>query len=106
MPVDDILKLLMVCSVVVLPATAITLRFAIKPIVDAILRMKEGGVLPRDGAQVQLGGEVAQVRAELRELRDEMAQLQHGVAQLRDVESFHRALQEPQAELAGLPAGN
>jgi hypothetical protein len=90
---DDIVKLAMITSVVVLPALAITVRFALKPIVDAILRLKEGGVLP---SSPSLAGnqEVAMLASEVHQLRDEMAQLQQTVAQLQDAETFHRSLTE------------
>jgi hypothetical protein len=100
---DDIVKLAMITSVVVLPALAITVRFALKPIVDAILRLKEGGLLP--GSQsLAANQEVAMLAAEVHHLRDEMAQLQQSVARLQDAESFHRSLSErPAAAQIGPP---
>ena len=93
MDVDDIVKLCVIMSVVVLPALAITARFALKPIVDAIVRLKEGGLLP--GSQALAGSQdVAMLASEVRQLRDEMAQLQQSVAQLQDAETFHRSLTE------------
>jgi outer membrane murein-binding lipoprotein Lpp len=93
MPVDDIVKLCVILSLVVLPALAITARFALKPIVDAILRLKEGGMLP--GSQnLAAGQEVPLLASEVRHLRAEMAQLQQSVAQLQEAETFHRSLGE------------
>jgi len=94
MPVDDIVKLCMIMSLIVLPALAVTARFALKPIVDAILRLKEGGVLPSSASSVAAGQDVALLTAEVRHLRDDVAQLQQSVAQLQDAETFHRSLTE------------
>lgn len=101
MPVEDIVKLCMVMSLMVLPALAVTTRFALKPIVDAILRLKEGGVLGRD--QALAAQEIPLLVAEVRQLREEMAQLHQSVAQLQDAESFHRSLSAP-AAAPSLPA--
>ncbi|MBV9773347.1 MAG: hypothetical protein JO040_05330 [Gemmatimonadetes bacterium] len=87
---EEIAKLSVLFSVVVLPALAVTARFALKPIVDAILRLKEGGVLSNNA----VSGTDPMLLAEIRQMREEMAQLQQSVAQLQDVESFHRALAE------------
>ena len=93
MPVDDIAKLCVIFSLVVLPALAITARFALKPIVDAILRLKEGGLL--SGPQNLAAGQEAPLLAsEVRHLRAEVAQLQQSVAQLQEAETFHRTLGE------------
>ena len=97
--------LILVVSLVVLPALAITARFALKPIVDAILRLREGGVLPGSPAAAS-SQEVAMLASEVRHLRDEMAQLHQSVAQLQDVESFHRSLAEPAAPPKIGPAPN
>jgi len=93
MDVENFVKLAMVVSIFVLPALAITTRFALKPIVDAILRLKEGGVLP--GASSAGAQEIPLLVAEVRQLRDEVAQLQQSVGQLQEVERFHRSLEAP-----------
>jgi hypothetical protein len=90
MDVDGIVELCVVLSLVVLPALGLTARFALKPIVDAIIRLKEGGVFPGSVA----GGlpDIALLTSEVRHLRDEVAQLQQSVTQLQDVETFNRSL--------------
>jgi hypothetical protein len=75
----------------VIPALGITARIAIKPIVEAILRLRDGGVLPGDSAAA-LGGDVRQLRAELQNVHDELALMRADVARLREAESFHLAL--------------
>ena len=93
MDMDEIIQLCVILSLVVLPAMALTARFALKPIVDAILRLKEGGVLPGSPA-VAGAQDVALLTSEVRHLRDEMAQLQQTVAQLQDAATFDRSLAE------------
>jgi hypothetical protein len=94
MPVDDILKLCVILSLVVLPALAITARFALKPIVEAIVRLKEGGLIPSSAGALGGSHDVALLTSEVRQMRDELTQLQHSVAQLQDAETFHRSLGE------------
>lgn len=93
MNAEDFVKLAMVVSIFVLPAIALTTRFALKPIVDAILRLKEGGLL--SGSSSAGTQEIPLLVAEVRQLRDEVAQLQHSVGQLQEVERFHRSLESP-----------
>ncbi|HSU17726.1 hypothetical protein [Longimicrobium sp.] len=106
MNLDSVIKLLVICSVIVLPAIAVTARFALKPIVDAILRLKEGGILPEGAAAGTLAGEVRLARAELQSLRDEVAAVRDEMARLQEAESFHRSLgYAPGTEPPALPAG-
>ena len=101
---NEVVKFMVICSVVVLPALAITARFALKPIVDAILRLKEGGVISTDNA-----GTLREVVIELQQLRAEVSDLatrdiEHRARRLRDVESFHAALREaPRTEALPVP---
>jgi hypothetical protein len=95
---NEIARFLVLTSVVVLPALAITARFALKPIVDAILRLKEGGVLASESA-----GALRDVTLELQQLRAEVAEMKGELARLQDVHSFHAALDEAR-EPAALPA--
>lgn len=102
MVVDDIIKLVLVFSVVVLPMLALTARFALKPIVDAIVRLREGGMLLGD-SPATVSSEVRQMRAELQDLHHELARTRHEVARPNDAESFNLALREAPAP-ARLPA--
>ena len=100
MEVDDIAKLAVIFSLVVIPALGITARLALKPIVDAIVRLREGGVIPSVGAGTQ--NEVAQLRGEIRGIREDMLQIHDAIANLSETAEFHRALGEPpQAQLPG-----
>ena len=100
MRTDDIIKLLLTCSVIVLPALGLTARFALKPIVEAILRLKDGGVLPGDSGSA---AEMRQLRAEVQALRHDLGQVRTDVERLQDADSFDRALADP-SEPAALPA--
>jgi hypothetical protein len=94
MDVEDFLGYAMVISLVVIPALGLTARFALKPIVDALIRLKEGGLLP---STIRSAEDVPMLVAEVRRLREEVAQLQQTVARLEDAESFHRTLAAPGA---------
>ena len=94
MDTGDIVELSMVFALVVVPALGITARFVLKPVVDALVRLKEGGVLSSGPARS--APEVLQLRDEVRQMRDEMAVLHTVVMEMRDASDFHRALREPE----------
>ena len=98
MPVDDIIKLMLVMSVIVMPALGITARFALKPIVDALLRLRDGGVLPGDSSRIA-AAEVSALTAHVARLEDELAQTRQEMARLKEAESFHLALRAEQPAL-------
>lgn len=100
MQTDDIIKLLLTCSVIVLPALGLTARFALKPIVEAILRLKDGGVLPGDSGPA---AEMRQLREEVHALRHELGQVRTDVERLQDADTFNRALADGSSP-AALPA--
>jgi len=100
MPVDDVIRLMIVSSLVVLPALGLTVRFALRPIVDAIVRLKEGGVLAPD-ASAMLVAEIRQMRAELQHTHDEVAQVRQEMARLQEAESFDLALRQAAQPAAG-----
>jgi hypothetical protein len=88
----EMVQTLLVISVVVVPALGVTARFALKPIVDAILRLKESGLIsgPGDAAAQQLAVQV-------QELRGEVAAMQRQLGELKEAADFHRSLQQPPA---------
>lgn len=92
----DILELTIVFAVVVIPSLGITARFVLRPMVDALVRLKEGGVLSGGAA----GQEVMQLRGEVRQLREEMAALHGTVERLREAEEFNRVLRESPAPVS------
>ncbi len=92
---EDFLGYAMVISLVVIPALGLTARFALKPIVDALLRLKEGGLLPSPMRSTE---DMPMLVAEVRRLREEVALLQQTVARMEDAESFHRTLSAPAAK--------
>jgi len=102
MPFDDLIKLMLVSSLVVLPALGLTVRFALRPIVDAILRLKEGGVLSPDSSAT-LAAEIREMRAQLQHTHDEVAQVRQEMTRLQEAESFNLALRQPVEPAAALP---
>jgi hypothetical protein len=96
METDNVIELALVFSLVVVPALGITARIVLKPIVDALVRLKEGGVLPQLGA-ARMENEFLHLRDDVRQMREEMAQLNSSIASLREAEDFSRALREPAA---------
>jgi hypothetical protein len=87
---------LCVAAVVVLaPVLAITSRIALKPIVDAIVRLREnahGGAL--DGA----------VERRVLELEDEVSQLRAGMSRLEETVAFQQKLIAAPLTSGSLPA--
>ena len=100
METENVIELALVFSLVVVPALGITARIVLKPIVDALVRLKEGGVLSSGGPVAS--AEFGQLREEIRQMREEMAQLSGTVASIREADEFHRALREP-AQSPSLP---
>jgi hypothetical protein len=93
MIVDDIAKILIAGCLMILPL-GLTARFALKPIIDAILRHRES----IDRAEVhRVSRNLAQVCEELAETRAEMARL-------REAQSFHLALGSVTPVTAARPA--
>lgn len=90
MTFDQWIELLVVGSIVVLPALAITVRLALKPIVEAVVRLAEGlngsgGLRPRD------------LDPGVGRMQEELAELQRKVADLEAAESFHQELLLPES---------
>ena len=84
---DDIAKMVVFISVFAVPAIGITARFALKPIVDSIIRLRETFA---ETSHVHIDNE------EIRMLRHEVGELKESVKQLRDVVEFDRQLKPGQ----------
>lgn len=95
---DDIIRLVLVLVVVVLPALAVTLaitaRFAVRPIVEAIARLREMSS-PQPNSN-QLESRIAAVEQELRQLRD-------GFERLATAVEFNEQLRGGQSNVPRLP---
>ncbi len=92
MPVDDIIRLVMVLVLVVLPALAATLaitaRFAARPIVDAIVRLREASAQPLTAPELQ---------TRLGALEEEVRQLHAGFERLATAVEFDVQLRASEA---------
>lgn len=86
MEIDDIIGFIFLFLIVVVPLLGLTARLAIKPMVDAIVRLRESFA---QGA----GGVLAERR--VLELEDEVRQLRAEVRRLSDAEAFQRELLAP-----------
>lgn len=84
MTFDQFMEVLVVGAVVVLPALAITMRLALRPIVDAIAKLTENVRTRTDSSSVE--------RPSLQEMRDELRQLQQRVVELQEANAFHQSL--------------
>ena len=85
---NEIVKLIVIMSVIAVPAIGITARFALKPIVDSIIRLREAFV---DTSHAHIENE------EIRQLRYDVHELKESVKQLHDVVDFNRQLKPPQS---------
>jgi hypothetical protein len=80
---DDLLGYAFVIAVFIIPALGITARFAVKPVVDAIVRLKESfGEAPVGGL----------VERRVLELEEELRQVQEELRRLSEAEAFQRSL--------------
>jgi hypothetical protein len=85
---EEFVRFSVIFALIVFPALGLTARFALKPFVDALLRLKEGGLIQASDPALL---------SEVRQLREEMAHMEDRMALLQDAESFHRRLAEPGA---------
>lgn len=92
---DDILGYVLVTAVAIIPALGITARLALRPVVDAIVRLKE--TFGEQPGNAVLEKRVVQLEDELQQVREE-------VQRLREVEAFHRALPLGSADTSRLPS--
>lgn len=80
---DDLFLALGIIVLIFIPTLALTARFALRPIVEAIIRLREG--LLGDPSRSIETDRMAAIESELAELRQE-------VRALADVREFHREL--------------
>jgi hypothetical protein len=89
----DALELIVALGVVVIPSVGLTARFVLKPLVDALVRLKEGGVIAAAGPSPELGI----VREQMRQMREDMLLLHAAMMEMRDANDFDRALKRDAA---------
>jgi hypothetical protein len=76
------------------PAIGISVRFALKPIVDSIIRLRESTAAVNDGA----------VERRVLQLQDEVAQLRASVSDLEETVAFQQKLLAAPPEPAAMAA--
>lgn len=86
MGLQEILGVTLLFLVVVVPVLAVTARLALRPLIDAILRLHEAFAEPHGIADA--ARRITVLEAEVEGLRQE-------VRKLGEVEAFHSALQPP-----------
>lgn len=86
MDVESVLEPLLIVSLVVLPALAVTLRIALRPVVEAIVRMREMFVSRPDARLTE---------ARMARMEDEMAELRAMVRRTLEAADFDRRLPGP-----------
>ena len=84
MRVDELMGLMALTALVVIPALALTARFAMKPIVESILQLRKAFNDNKDTPSVD--------SAQLAMLEREVADLRREVEQLKNVREFEHAL--------------
>jgi len=84
------MELLLFIVIVVLPLLTITLRLALKPIVEAVIQLSEGLSRSRES---RIGPEDA---AALERMQEDLSALRAKVAELEAADSFYRGLIEAQ----------
>jgi len=87
MDVKDLIAFMAFTALVFVPALALTARFALRPIVESIVRLREAFAaqpVPPAAADPE----------QLRLLQQEVADLRMSVEHLRDVVEFERALKK------------
>ncbi len=99
-PADHIFGYIVVTTILILPALALTLRFGLVPLLE-LRRRKD---VP-SGLDERIG----LLEGEIRELHEENATLRADVQALQSAETFYRQLQRPAPAAAGgasLPGGD
>ena len=81
---DDVITLVILFSIICAPALALSFRIALKPAVEALVRLREVATLPEGRGPA---GEVPDLRQRLEELQDRLERLEEARdfdRQLRD----------------------
>lgn len=91
MGLEEIVFFALVAVILGIPAVAISARLALRPMVEAIVRLREAfaasGQAPR----------IVSLEAQVSELRGETQRLRAEVQRLAQAEEFHRQLKAPAA---------
>lgn len=84
MDYNDLIKLVLVLSCIVLPALGVTLHLVLRPLIDAILRLKQEGLLPtRNPAGLEQ--DMTFLGLEVQRLREELALMQREASPLASI---------------------
>lgn len=91
LPIDvtSVVAVFMGTLMVIIPIAGLTLRFAIKPIAEAVARVREADSTHREMSMMEQ-------RVDL--LERQLAALESDVHRLREVEDFHAQLKAPKQE--------
>lgn len=76
MNMKDLMAMMAFVSLVFIPALALTARFAMKPIVESIVKLREAFNMPVSGRNDQQTHQIEQLQNEVFELRRAVDQLQ------------------------------
>lgn len=89
MPIDPtaLLGVFMGTMIILIPVAGLTLRFALKPIAEAMAKIKEA-----QGA----GKEVAVMQQRIDLLEQQLAGMESDMQRLREVQEFHAQLKPPE----------
>jgi sirohydrochlorin ferrochelatase len=97
MDAEEIMGLMALIALVIIPALALTARFAMKPIVESIVQLRKAFNENKEPITVD--------PAQLALLERELADLRRDVEQLKNVREFEHALQPGAARQLEQPKG-
>ena len=89
LPIDltAVVAIVMAMGIILVPVAGLTLRFALKPIAEAMAKIKEA-----QGA----GREVAVMQQRIDLLERQLAGMESEMARLREIQEFHAQLKAPE----------
>ena len=89
LPIDltAVVAVVMAMGIILVPVAGLTLRFALKPIAEAMAKIKEA-----QGA----GREVAVMQQRIDLLEQQLAGMDSEMARLREIQEFHAQLKAPE----------